>query len=226
MRGLLRAGQVEDVYVQFTPGDQFKYFYDSIRIHAEGDKIIIPMHAFPIINRGFRSLIPKVIDMGRVHIGQIYQKELFIESTCPLTFEYDIKEIQGHSDITMMTPRKGDIVGLTNTPIVFQFKPQVVTMSKATFELRTSQFDFQPYTFYVMGNADPLNIDVRELYEEQERELREQAELNIPIGGLASNVPAGPPSSRSAGGDFESDVIKRKGRTLLTDKTVRRIQVP
>lgn len=104
MRGLLRAGQIEDIYVQFTPGDQFKYFYDSIRIHAEGDKIIIPLHAFPIINQNFRALLPKIIDIGRVHIGQIYQKELFIESTCPITFEYNIKEVKGHPDITLITP--------------------------------------------------------------------------------------------------------------------------
>lgn len=78
MRGLLRSGQVEDIYIQFTPGDTFKYFYDSIRIHAEGDKIIIPLHAFPIINKDVVSLLPKVLEMGRVHIGQTYQKEVFI----------------------------------------------------------------------------------------------------------------------------------------------------
>ena len=96
------------------------------------------MHAFPIINQNFRSLLPKVIDIGRVHIGQIYQKELFIESTCPITFEYTIREVKSHQDITLVTPKKGDIIGLTDTPIVFQFKPQVVTTSQATFELTTS----------------------------------------------------------------------------------------
>lgn len=39
-------------------------------------------------------------------------------------------------------------------------------MSKATYELKTSQFDFEPFIFYVIGNADPLSIDVRKLYEE------------------------------------------------------------
>ena len=42
----------------------YKYYYDTIRIHCEGDKILIPIHAFPVINMMFPEQIPKIIDMG------------------------------------------------------------------------------------------------------------------------------------------------------------------
>jgi len=50
-KGMVPSGIAEDIYVQFTaPGSEYKYFYDAIRIHCDGDKILIPIHAFPVIN--------------------------------------------------------------------------------------------------------------------------------------------------------------------------------
>lgn len=68
-KGMVPTGVSEDIYIQFTPApDQgYKYYYDSIRIHCEGDKILIPVHAFPVINskRPTAELFPKIIDMGK-----------------------------------------------------------------------------------------------------------------------------------------------------------------
>jgi hypothetical protein len=55
---MVPTGVSEDIYVQFTPTSQvpsdtlsaYKYYYDTIRIHCEGDKILIPIHAYPVIN--------------------------------------------------------------------------------------------------------------------------------------------------------------------------------
>ena len=76
-KGMIPTGVAEEIYVQFTPPiDQNKYFYDSIRIHCEGDKILIPIHAFPVINSQKRGeYFPSIIDMGRsLRIGEKYEK--------------------------------------------------------------------------------------------------------------------------------------------------------
>ena len=80
-KGLVPTGVSEDIYVQFTPAIEQgeKYYYDSIRIHCEGDKILIPIHAFPVINskRPSDQLFPKLIDLGRnVALHSNHEKQL------------------------------------------------------------------------------------------------------------------------------------------------------
>ena len=66
---MVPSGIAEDIYVKFTPegsNDQlYKYYYNCIRIHCESDKILIPIHAFPVINSKKDEIFPSFIDMGR-----------------------------------------------------------------------------------------------------------------------------------------------------------------
>lgn len=159
-KGMIPSGISEDIYVQFTPNDEYKYFYDSIRIHCEGDKILIPIHAFPVINTKKDSLLPKEIDMGRnLKVGSQYHKEVDIESNCPVNFEYEIKEVKPHPDIRV-SPMSGDIVGNTNTKILFTYTPSTFTTAEAEFEVRTSEFDFTPQIVRIVGSALPQQMNV------------------------------------------------------------------
>lgn len=108
---MIPSGISEDIYVQFTPNDEYKYFYDSIRIHCEGDKILIPIHAYPVINTKKDQLLPASIDIGKgCKVGQKYVKEVSIDSNCPINFEYEFKEIKPHPDIRV-SQVAGDIYG-------------------------------------------------------------------------------------------------------------------
>lgn len=72
---MVPAGIAEDIYVQFTPNDEYKYYYDCIRIHCEGDKILIPIHAFPVINSKKDEIFPNLIDLGKnLKVGETYSK--------------------------------------------------------------------------------------------------------------------------------------------------------
>ena len=202
-KGMVPMGMSEDIYVQFTPGDEYKYFYDSIRIHCEGDKILIPIHAFPVINSKKDQLLPKQIDMGTgCKVGQTYTKTMDIESNCPVSFEYEFKEINPHPDFRI-TPMVGDIEGNKNTTLTFSYTPTTFTTADAEYEIRTSEFDFKPQIIRLLGSATPQRIDIRQkLYDQTVNESMED--------GLEA--------SEAEGTDR---VIKRKGRTLLTDKSTR-----
>ena len=131
-KGMLPTGVAEDIYIQFTPApDQYKYYYDSVRIHCEGDKLLIPIHAFPVINSKQPDLFPSVIDMGKSCVsGRSYNKQLQIESNCPVNFEYTIEVVQPHPEI-IISPLQGDILGMQLTTIDFQYNPKSLTTAEA-----------------------------------------------------------------------------------------------
>ena len=109
-KGMIPTGVSEDVYVQFTPSDEYKYSYDSVRIYCEGDKILIPIHAYPVINSKKDELLPSSIEMGKnCKVGSVYTKVFYIDSNCPIQFEYEFKETKPHTDIKVQ-PAVGDIV--------------------------------------------------------------------------------------------------------------------
>lgn len=77
---MVPSGIAEEIYVQFTPNDEYKYYYDCIRIHCEGDKILIPIHAFPVINSKKDEIFPNYIDMGKsLTVGETYTQVKFNE---------------------------------------------------------------------------------------------------------------------------------------------------
>lgn len=163
---MIPTGVTEDIFVQFSPGFDYRYFYDSIRIHVEGDKILIPIHAYPVINTKKDSLLPVKIDMGDgCKVGQTYKKVFSIDSNCPINFEFQIKDVLPHPDIRV-TPIAGDIVGNQSTPIEFIYNPRSFTTAEAHFEVQTSQFDFEPQIIKVYGSATPQKVNVAEMMEQ------------------------------------------------------------
>lgn len=155
-KGMLPTGVAEDIYVQFTPAaDQYKYYYDAIRIHCEGDKILIPIHAFPVINSKQDELFPSMIDMGRgCALGHTYHKQLQVDSNCPVNFEYKITVTKPHPDITIM-PLTGDILGLQTTSIDFKYTPHSLSTAECEIEIQTSEFDAKAKVISIMGSAAP-----------------------------------------------------------------------
>lgn len=114
------AGVAEEIYVQFTPSDEYKMYNDFIRIHCESDKICIPLFAYPVINSRVEEIFPQFIDMGSyLKVDSTYKKVSFtikflnflllslltkvktiaIESNCPISFKFEIEVLQDHPDI-------------------------------------------------------------------------------------------------------------------------------
>ena len=155
-KGMIPTGVAEEIYVQFTPAmNEYKYYYDSVRIHCEGDQILIPIHAFPVINSKQDELFPSFIEMGKgLQIGKSYQKKLQIESNCPVNFEYMIQVTKPHPDIHV-SPLIGDVLGLQTTSIDFTYTPNSFSTAEAEIEIKTTEFDSEPKMIRITGSAAP-----------------------------------------------------------------------
>ena len=88
-------------------------------------------------------------------IGNTYNKQLQIESNCPVSFEYTIEVVQPHPEITI-SPLQGDILGMQMTPINFQYTPKTYTTAESVIKVRTSEFDSQDKLIRILGNAAPI----------------------------------------------------------------------
>jgi hypothetical protein len=88
-KGGVAAGMSQEVYIIFCPKD-YKYHYDNIKVHSEGENILIPIYAFPVMNPNIRELVPKIIDMGIRECGSVKKKTLTLTNTIPVTFEFQI----------------------------------------------------------------------------------------------------------------------------------------
>lgn len=129
-KGMIPSGIAEDIYVQFTPNDEQKYFYDTIRIHCDGDKILIPIHAFPVINTKKDEIFPSYVDLGKhLTVGNTYTEYISIESNTPVNFFYNIDVLKAHPDITI-APMSGDILGNQETQIEVQYRPSTYTTAE------------------------------------------------------------------------------------------------
>lgn len=134
----------------------YKYYYDTIRIHCEGDKILIPIHAFPVINSSYPDQIPKLIDMGqKCRLGGTYENKIVIQSNCPVTFEYEIDVIKIHPEIQILSPLVGDIIGMQSTELYFVYQPMSYSTAEMEFQIKTTEFDSQPKVVRIVGTSAP-----------------------------------------------------------------------
>eukprot|EP00347_Sterkiella_histriomuscorum_P018462 403345428 len=163
-KSVIPAGVAEEIYVQFTPNDEYKYYYDFIRIHCESDKILIPLHAFPVINNKKsleEGIFPTLIDMGSfLKVDNTYKQTIAIESNCPISFKYDIEVLQDNTDV-YIRPLSGNIPGLETTYIDIVYTPTTFTRAECLVKFTTNEFNNHPIICKIKGDALPSQLDVR-----------------------------------------------------------------
>ena len=83
-KGLIPSGMSEEITISFKP-TEYKYFYDSLRINTETENILLPIHAYPVLDReNLRNVFPRLIDFGTILVGTtntIVKTEFLIASS-------------------------------------------------------------------------------------------------------------------------------------------------
>jgi len=148
-RGAIPQGLSETIILSFTP-QTYCYYYDYIRIICEGDKLMIPIHAFPRMNVHLKEYVPKNIDFGNVPINTRQNKEIILKNIIDVGFEFEVIPISTCDEIKI-EPMYGEIEPLWNKNITISFNPKSYGIFKSEYKFVMSEFDYQPVMVTIFG---------------------------------------------------------------------------
>jgi hypothetical protein len=149
-KGRVAPGMSEDLYVEFKP-NAWRYYYDCIRIHCEDENLLIPIHAYPVVNE---VVFPKVLDFGASALCDITTRIIDVECKVPIQFEYEIIITKPHPDFNV-TPLRGLIPANGKSQVVVTYSPVKLGTASMEMKIDVSQFNFEPIVCQVSGNAAP-----------------------------------------------------------------------
>mmetsp|Transcript_4936 Transcript_4936/g.12476 ORF Transcript_4936/g.12476 Transcript_4936/m.12476 type:complete len:999 (-) Transcript_4936:141-3137(-) len=167
-KGRVAPGMSEELVVQFTP-NEWRYYYDAIRIHSDDDNIVIPLHAYPtvlpipshapvprntILGRDQAAFFPAKVDMGWCQLSRTASKTVPITCTVPVDFEFSIRVLEPHPDMEVF-PLQGLVPGEGEAVIEFLYCPSRMATAEMVIEVSISQFGFKPQICSVVGSAEP-----------------------------------------------------------------------
>ena len=151
-RGQIPPGLSETIYLIFTPSE-YKYYTDNICINCPGNKIIIPIHAYPRMNIFVKEYIPKLIDFGNIPIDSTVSKNISVKNLIDQNFKYKITPMNDYPEIKIdkmedtFYEMKDNLINITITPKKYG-------IYKGDYEFQVSEVDFQPYIFTVFATCN------------------------------------------------------------------------
>ncbi|KAK2178566.1 hypothetical protein NP493_535g01047 [Ridgeia piscesae] len=148
----LVAGSSLVCTVEFTP-DEWRYYYDCIRVHTkgDGDNIIIPIHAYPVMNP---SDFPSHIKFPHVPVGQSEFRVVPLRCRIPVDFEFQIEYVQPNEAFTI-NPMSGVVPANGETDITVMFSPTQFNTCFMKLQIVLSQFQVTPIVCTITGSSVP-----------------------------------------------------------------------
>lgn len=177
-KGIIAPGLAEIIVLSFTP-QNYVYYYDYIRVFTEGDKMIIPIHAFPKMNIHMKEYVPKYIDFGTVPIQTEEYKEIVLKNIIDKAFEFELVPVKLCEQITIDT-LYGSVEGFTNRRISIKFTPSNYGIFQSEYEFRLSEMEFKPVLITIIGACNLYNRVLNENI------IKHMKKLKDPDGTISS----------------------------------------
>lgn len=146
--GFLAPGMALAVHVQFAP-TEWRYYYDCVRINCGDEKILVPIHAYPIMNQ---AVFPKRFDVGKARLGTTKKRAIKLKCTAPIAFEFEVKFIKEHYDFKV-SPARGIVPANGEVPVVIEYTPTKLSTTECSIMLNIAQFNYQPFETTITGSG-------------------------------------------------------------------------
>ncbi|EGR31074.1 hypothetical protein IMG5_117990 [Ichthyophthirius multifiliis] len=151
-KGLVAPGMSEEITIILKP-EEHKYYFTTLRINSQTENILVPIHAYPVIDReNIRNLFPRLIDFGVIEIGESRTIINFLECKIPINFEFEFEFLKENTEM-FIQPMKGIIPAQGKIEINLIYKPSSNTTAISEVELKISQFDFEPLKIKLLGSG-------------------------------------------------------------------------
>ena len=149
--GGISPGLAEVIHLYFTPS-KYIYYKDNICINCPGNKIIIPIHAYPKMNIHVKEYIPKFIDLGNVTLDTVLKKEILINNIIDIPFKFEIKPLKTVEEI-MINPLHGEINPFNTKTFNLTVNPKKYGIFRGEYEFKINEIDFKPYIFTIYATC-------------------------------------------------------------------------
>lgn len=150
-KGVIAPGMTEDVAITFTPFE-FRYHYDQLRVHLGDRNLVVPIHAYPIMNS---AIFPAQVDMGNCPLGAKAVKVIPLECKVPVRFNFQLQLRNSTGQEFTVSPLSGTIAGNGVVNITIEYTPKRNVTSHAQLEVNISQLGFKPFVCHMFGNSSP-----------------------------------------------------------------------
>jgi len=150
--GQIAPGLSETIYLIFTPSE-YKYYTDNICINCPGNKIIIPIHAYPRMNIFVKEYIPKLIDFGNIPIDSTVSKNISVKNLIDQNFKYKITPMNECPEIKI-DKMEDTFYEMKDNLIKITINPKKYGIFKCDYEFQVSEVDFQPYIFTIFATCN------------------------------------------------------------------------
>lgn len=165
-KGFLAPGMAQTVEVYFSPMDwklrrsslkvlcsavQQKNMEDSSEASAVASVSCyeVGLYAFPELRN---TRIPRLLDFGRVPLGEGAQKSFVIVNEHPVSFEFKIRVLLSNADFSV-TPASGDVPASGSITVSVLYKPAAVATSFFAFEVTVADCGSKPFRVDVVGSC-------------------------------------------------------------------------
>ncbi|KAK3249974.1 hypothetical protein CYMTET_40624 [Cymbomonas tetramitiformis] len=152
-KGLVAPGMSEEIRLEFCP-TEWRYFYDCIRVHSDGENLVVPIHAYPVMNE---TIFPTRIDFGKCGVNETKTRVVKLECKVPIQFEFEIiPEVPLENSAELwIHPLEGVVPADGGVEITINFKPLRLVTYNFPLQIRLAQFNSKPIVCTVSGSGFP-----------------------------------------------------------------------